>query len=519
MSKSVRNIVIVGGGTAGWITAGVLAADHIVPNDENSVTITLIESSDIPIIGVGEGTWPSMRDTLRNMGIDEGEFLTECDASFKQGSKFVNWLREQQHSYYHPFSLPEKFFQLNLANHWVNISDKINFSNAVTYQGMLCDHDLAPKQITTPQYAFAANYGYHLDAGKFSHFLKQHCVDKLGVKHIVDTISDVKQHANGDIASVVTNGYGDVTGDLFIDCSGLHGLLLDKVYKVPFVSRRDVLGNDSALAVQVPYANQDDIIQSATVATAQKNGWIWDIGLQSRRGVGHVYCSDFCTDTQAEDTLRKYIAPSMGSKAAENANIRKLSINPGHRECFWQNNCVAVGMAAGFIEPLEASAIALVEQSAKFISTQLPENSDLMPIIAKRFNDKFLDRWQQIIDFLKLHYVLTQRTDSDYWQDHKNLDNVSDGLKEKLTLWQTRTPYTFDSTATEELFPSASYQYVYYGMEGQTRIKFNRKLHSEMQQAQAIFKENAGKTQKMLSALNTNRELLNKIKQYGLAKV
>ncbi len=521
MTEQVKRIIIVGGGTAGWITAGIIAAEHITANTENPIQITLIESTDIEPIGVGEGTWPSMRETLKTIGINEAEFLSQCDASFKQGSKFVNWIgtNNSNDSYHHPFTVPDDYFQVNLAPHWLLHGQEIPFDFAVTFQGKLCEHNLAPKQITSPEYTFIGNYGYHLDAGKFGRFLREHCTSKLGVDHIDDRVESVNLHKSGDVSSVQTKRHGEIEGDLFIDCTGLHGLLLDKTYGIPFVSCKDVLCNDSAIAVQVPYDQPDQNINSATLSTAVENGWIWDIGLQSRRGVGHVYSSAHCSDEQAEQTLIQYIQATTNNTAVEQLQFKKLAINPGHREILWHKNAVAIGMSAGFIEPLEASAIAMIELSAKFISAQLPQNRATMDIIAKRFNHKFLDRWEQIIDFLKLHYVLSKRRDSQYWQECSSLENAPSRLKDKLALWQTQSPYTHDSLVTEELFPSASYQYIYYGMGGKTKVRLTQKIFNEKKRVNQIIHENNTKTNKLLSVLPSNRELLNKIRQFGLHKI
>ncbi|TLU66844.1 tryptophan 7-halogenase [Thalassotalea litorea] len=518
-NNKIQQITILGGGTAGWITAGIIAAEHWVENDKNSIQITVIESTEITPIGVGEGTWPTMRDTLKSMGIDETEFLSQCDASFKQGSKFVNWCRGDNDYYYHPFSLPEQYHQLNLANHWLQHKDKIPFANAVTFQAALCEEGLAPKQISTPSFSFFGNYGYHLDAGKFGPFIRQHCVNKLGVKHINDTITDINLHPNQDIKSVTTAKHGEIGGDLFIDCTGTHGLIIDKTYQIPFVSQKHVLFNDTAMAAQINYDSAEQPIGSSTLSTAQKNGWIWDIGLQSRRGVGYVYSSSHQNDDNAEQTLRQYIQSSTIKLDENDISVRKLAINPGHREKFWHQNSVAIGMSSGFIEPLEASAIALIELSAKYIAKQLPQSRSHMDIIAARYNKKFLERWQQILEFLKLHYVLSQRRDSEYWLDNTSATTIPADLAEKLTLWQSQCPYTYDSLVTEELFPSASYQYIYYGMGGETRPQFSRKIIDEQQQVNALIQQNRSKTAQLLNTLPTNRELLNKIKQYGLQNI
>ena len=186
MKNSINRIVIVGGGTAGWLSAGIIAAEHYIADNlsskDHNFHLVLIESPDIPTIGVGEGTWPSMRSTLKKIGISETDFFRQCSASFKQGTEFHNWgngKNTKDDSYTHPFTVPHDFHETNLAPHWQKISDKVNFANAVNPQSALFDSQQAPKNIATPEYAFHVNYGYHLDAGKFAELLRQHCINKL----------------------------------------------------------------------------------------------------------------------------------------------------------------------------------------------------------------------------------------------------------------------------------------------------------------------------------------------------
>lgn len=518
MDKEIRKVVIVGGGSAGWLTCAVLASEHCASAD-NGLQITLIESPDVKTIGVGEGTWPTMRGTLRKAGIRETDFFRECDASFKQGAKFARWVTgAEDDAYYHPLVLPQGYSDINLVPFWSEHTDKVSFADAVCFQSHLCEKGLAPKQNTTPEYAHVANYAYHLDAGKFSTFLQKHCTEKLGARHILDHVEGVNSHPNGDIASLKTRKNGDLEGDLFIDCTGFNALLLGKHFGIPFKSCKDILFNDTALAVQVPYPDENSPIASHTISTAQSAGWIWDIGLPTRRGVGHVYSSAHQSQDAAEQELLDYLKASIGDKAND-LTPRKIDIQPGHREVFWHKNCVAVGLSAGFLEPLEASALVLVELSAAMISEQMPATRAVMDIVAKRFNDKFRYRWDRIIDFLKLHYVLTKRTDSDYWVDNCRSETIPDELQSLLQLWRFQSPWHQDFTQVDEVFPSASYQYVLYGMDFKTQPSATQRRSANERLAQQHFSKNQEMTRKMLQGLPTNRELINKIKTYGLQTI
>ena len=517
MAFAVEHVVVVGGGTAGWLTAGTIAAMSR-SRDSKPLKVTLVESPNIPIIGVGEGTWPTMRRTLKRMGVRETDFIRECQATFKQGAKFARWVTgDPDDYYYHPLVLPQGYFETNLADHWLSGEGVPSFSQAVCPQEAVCEAGLAPKKITTAEFESVANYAYHLDAGKFADFLRRHCVEKLGVSHVSADMTGVVAAENGDIAAIETMQAGQIAGDLFVDCTGMRSLLLGEHFRVPFRSCKDVLFIDRAVAMQVPYAAEDAPVASHTISTAQKVGWIWDIGLQSRRGIGHVYSSAHCSDEDATERLANYVRETGGDPDA--LDMRKLTIEPGHREEFWRGNCVAVGLAAGFLEPLEASAILLIEIAAQHIGEHMPANRAAMAITARRFNETFLYRWDRIIDFLKLHYVLSQRTDDAFWIDNRDPATIPGSLKDALQLWQYQPPWHDDFDRAVEVFPAASYQYVLYGM-GFATLPNPRGLSPELaRRSDDLILRNEAETRALLETLPTNRELLGKIAQYGLARV
>ncbi|MCM2679369.1 tryptophan halogenase family protein [Echinimonas agarilytica] len=512
--KKIEKILIVGGGTAGWMTAGTIAAAH-----GERVSITLVESPNIKPIGVGEGTWPTMRSTLEKMGISETNFIRECDVSFKQGAKFAQWVTgAKDDAYYHPLVLPQGFFEGNLAPYWLQHGKDKSFSAATCFQEHLCEKNLAPKQLSTPEYSAVANYAYHLDSAKFSAFLQRHCIENLGIQHVLDDVTTVNGLDDGDIASVETQSNGALEADLFIDCTGFKSLLLGEHLNVPFKSCADVLFIDRALAVQVPYKNADDPIASHTISTAQESGWIWDIGLPTRRGVGHVYSSRHTTKERASEELRQYLTDT-GVENPSQYEFREIPINSGHREKFWHRNCVAVGLSAGFLEPLEASALVLVELSASMIAEQLPANRQTMDIVARRFNDTFDYRWQRIIDFLKLHYVLTQRKDTAFWRDNCDPATIPESLKELMTLWKYHHPWNHDFSRINEVFPAASYQYVLYGMGFETEAGAHPLSAKEIKFGNMQFQQNMKHAEKLSKHLPTNRDLLMKLKTHGFQKV
>ncbi|HWU15843.1 MAG TPA: tryptophan halogenase family protein [Caulobacter sp.] len=514
MVRSVKNIVVVGGGTAGWLTAGLIAAKHRA-RQATGFTVTLVESPNTPIIGVGEGTWPTLRTTLAKIGVSETDFFRECDAAFKQGAKFARWTTgAADDAYYHPLMLPQGFSQVNLVPHWLVGGNGRSFCDTVTPQGRLCDEGLAPKTITAPPYQGAANYAYHLDAGKFAPFLQRHCCDKLGVRHILADVRGVAMTDDGDIRGVVTQQQGEIQGDLFVDCTGFRALLIGDALGVPFKDCSDVLFCDTALAIQIPYETEASPIANHTISTAQSAGWIWDIGLPTRRGVGHVYSSRHISDDDAERELRAHIGP-----AGRDLPARKIAIRSGHRETFWKRNCVAVGLAAGFLEPLEASAIVLIELSAKLIAEQMPACREVMDIVAARFNATTHYRWGRIIDFLKLHYVLSQRSDTAFWRDNRARETIPDRLADLLQLWRHQPPWLHDEfDRADEVFPAASYQYVLYGMGFRTEVE-PEALADERATAERALREAATQTERLRATLPGHRDLIRKIVEHGLQPV
>ena len=528
-SNPIKHVVIVGGGTAGWLTAGLLAARLSSRLYNSELTITLCESPDMPTVGVGEGSWPTLRSTLHTIGISETDFIRQCNVSFKQGSRFIHWENEHSSQYDHPFDVPEQASHGAQAQHWLHTNKHVPFSQAYCLQSALANQQLAPKLITTAEYSGFANYGYHLDAGLFAKLLREHCVNNLQVKHTSAKVKHVIQDQNGDISCLqvaeadrisaneplnTNSPLTHLTGDLFIDCTGFSALLLEKTLGVKNTPVNDVLFANNAIATHVPYATDYEPIESFTLSTAQDSGWIWDIGLPNRRGVGYVYSDRYSDDESAEDTLLQYIRQH--HQDTDSLSFKHIRFTPGYKQQFWKNNCVAIGLSAGFIEPLEASALVLVEMSANMLAEQLPNTRSCMDVIAKRFNQTFTYRWQHIIDFLKLHYVLSKRT-SAFWKDNRAQSSVPDSLKELLALWQHKVPDMNDFPAQDEVFQAASYQFVLYGagFKSQLLSTPNKNL---LEAAEQQFLSIQGYTSQLTNKTISNRDLLSKIYRYGLQK-
>ena len=503
----IKNILIVGGGTAGWLTAGFLARTLGIAG-EGGVVITLVESSDIGIIGVGEGTFPSIRGTLSTLGIDEALFIRECSATFKQGIQFVDWVHAPgpagSSHYFHPFSQPsQRQGGPDLLPYWLlGMAGKdAAFAEAATMQKRVADAHHGPKRLTDGDYLGPMNYAYHFDAGKFAGLLARHA-KSLGVQHRIGTVERVTLDSQGAIDAVFTAGWGALRADLYIDCTGFRAELIGKALGSPFHSLRDSLFVDRALAMQVPYSQADAPIASYTISTAHEAGWTWDIGLHQRRGVGYVYSSRHTDDSRAEAILRAHIGA-----AADDLTPRMLKLDVGYREAHWIKNCVAVGLSGGFIEPLEASGIGLIETAAYLIGFLFPKDGHMAPV-AQHFNSFMRRRYERVADFVKMHYCLTQRKDHAFWRDNTAPESISDTLRDQLSMWRCRPPHRLDFVTDLEMYPPSSWQYVLYGMEFKTDLSHSQAAYPRMGEARDEFAMIQKMAQRAVADLPTHRALV-----------
>jgi tryptophan halogenase len=348
-------------------------------------------------------------------------------------------------------------------------------------QSRLVDHGRAPKHATDADYQAPMNHAYHFDAAAFAATLAEHG-QGLGVKRHLATVERTELDERGNIARVVTTELGALTADLYVDCTGLRGSLIGGAMRSAFRSRRDVLFVDRAVALQVPYPAPDTPILPYTRATAKSAGWIWDIGLQKRRGIGHVYSSRHMDATQAEEIARRYVGPS-----ADGLEALHLKFETGYRPEHWRKNCVAVGLAGGFVEPLESTGIALVELAVCMLTHLFPADHDDMERTARKFNEMMVARYERIIDFIKMHYCLSQRRDSAFWIDNANPASIPQTLRDRLQLWQRRPPHRLDFVTDLEMFMPASWQYVLYGMEFKTDLEHARSAYPQMDEARREF--------------------------------
>jgi tryptophan halogenase len=516
------DIVIAGGGAAGWLTACYLQrALGTRGGDEaggGAPTITVVESPDIGIIGVGEGTFPTIRATLATLGIDEARFLRESSATFKQGIRFDDWTQTPAgiaHShYFHPFEFPHRVEGMELLPFWLlgDAGRGAAFADAVTIQKRVADASLAPKRAHEGEYRGPLNYAYHFDAFRFANLLATVAKER-GVRHLSDTIESVQLDETGAIAGLVTRGHGVVKGTLYIDCTGFRARLIGEALGQSFRSCRDSLLTDRAVTCQVPYADPASPIASYTIATGHEAGWTWDIGLNNRRGVGYVYSSAHSDDERAERVLRSYI----GAAAADKP-VRLLKFEAGYRETQWLHNCVAVGLSAGFFEPLESTGLMLIEVAAAMIAEFFPWGADFAAP-ARLYNELMRRRFGKIVNFLKMHYCLSERTEP-FWRDNRLSAGIPDELQCLLSAWRHRPPSHFDFVSDHETFPYFSYQYVLYGMGFRTNLEAARSRYtaSASASAQQAFKQLRHIGQQAVADLPTHRALIERVYRDGFVE-
>lgn len=512
-------IVIAGGGAAGWLTACYLQralGARAAGEGGAGPVITVIESPDIGIIGVGEGTFPTIRATLAKLGVDEARFLRESGATFKQGVRFDDWRRTPQGGarshYFHPFEFPHHIDGDELLPYWLlgDAGPGVDLAGAVTIQKGVADASLAPKRAYEGGYRGPLNYAYHFDATRFAALLASVARER-GVRHVSDTIDAVKLDESGAIAGLATREHGLVSGTLYIDCTGLRAKLIGEALGQPFRSCRNFLLADRAVTCQVPYDDAASPIASYTIATAHEAGWTWDIGLHERRGIGYVYSSAHCDDERAERVLRSHIGA-----AAADKSVRVLRFEAGYRERQWVKNCVAVGLSAGFFEPLESTGLMLIEVAAAMIADYFPWRAEFAAP-ARLFNELMKHRCAKIVNFLKMHYCLSERAEP-FWQDNRREAGIPEELRCLLSAWRHRPPCPFDFVSAHETFPYCSYQYVLYGMGFRTELEAARSRYTASAAARQAFGQLRQIEQQAMGDLPTHRALIDRIYRDGFAE-
>lgn len=494
MDTAPKTIVIVGGGTAGWLTAAYLVK---VTGQLYPLRVILVEAADIGVIGVGEATIPTLRRTLQDIGVPEDEFLAGVNGGFKQAIRFQNWLYDPAHSptyFYHPFH-KASVTNIYAAAHYLGLCPDAAsdvYGRFSTPQVMACDAYKAPLSLEGEDKA-KLTYAYHMDAVLFGQFLRQRFEGK-GVERIEGKVCGVSFHEGGDIRAVILEDAQQIEADLFIDCSGFRGLLINQQLSVPFRSFQEWLPCDKAVAVSVPY-REGEAIRPYTVATAQKAGWIWDINLASRRGVGHVYSSAHQSAAEAEAALLAYVQDPDNRLGLQ---FRHIGMRVGRCERLWERNCVAIGLAGGFIEPLESTGIFLIEMGIRLLLDNWPMEGEVEHR-RRHYNALMHRHYDEVLFFVLMHYVTSQRRDSAFWRDITRERPLPLGLGEMLALWRHKLPSVYDtSPLTAPVFGYESYIAIlagmgfFRGMRSNHAINNRQALASHLSHSQEEFKHAVG---------------------------
>jgi len=419
--------LIVGGGSAGWMTASTFLRSLGSAGGK----ITLIESSNIGPIGVGEGTTPLFKRFLNFHGIPEQEFMSACNATFKHGINFPGWANSEEfHSYFHPFAAPAySQFEQQFFN---NCNLRRRGEAASTDPGdFFFNAELAAQRKAPfgppPCDSGKIDYAYHFDTALLADFLKQRCLDR-GIDYVVDDVTDVVRKENGDLDYVVTANSGKLFADFFVDCTGFRQLLIGKALHTQTISYEPRLFNDSALVIRTPVP-QDREIPPFTESRALKCGWAWRIPLFGKMSWGYVYSADYTSREDAEQELRALI----GDAATDQAALH-IKLQVGRVTEHWINNCVAIGLSQGFIEPLEATALGLTQFSINRFVTHFARGA-YQSAYREHFNDVINEAFDRTIDYIQMHYKLNTRKDTRYWLDCRANDNISDTMRAVIAGW------------------------------------------------------------------------------------
>jgi len=443
-SSTLENIVIVGGGTAGWMTAAALS--RLLPQ---RCRIRLVESEAIGTVGVGEATIPHIRYFNSLLGIDEAEFMRATGATYKLAIRFVGWGSEQG-DYFHPFSaFGSDLNGLDFHHYWLKVRSQLP-------ELSLDDFSAASLAAATGRFAqppadaeHGFGYAFHLDASRYARYLRDFA-EQRGVQRIEGKVESVEcDPDSGHIRKLAVDSGQLLEGQLFVDCSGFRGLLIEKALGVGYQSWRHWLPCDRAVAMASPGMAQPP---SYTKVTATQAGWIWQIPLQHRTGNGHVYASDYLSDDEACARLLQQID---GQAESEPNFIR---FEPGYRHRSWEKNCVAIGLSGGFLEPLESTSIYLIQMAILKLVEFFPD-AGCTGLGRDAYNRWMALEYERVRDFLVLHYHLNQRQDSPFWRDRQSQE-IPPELGRKMALFRQSAAVEFYEHG---LFAQPSWLAVYLG--------------------------------------------------------
>ncbi|HEX6904649.1 MAG TPA: tryptophan halogenase family protein [Thermoanaerobaculia bacterium] len=516
-----KSVVIVGGGTAGWMTAAHLK--KALP----SLDITLIESANIKTVGVGEATFSTVKLFFDFLGLEEHEWMPHCNATYKLAIKFVNWRADGGH-FFHPFQRYDVVDGFNMGEWWLKLKKgQEPFDYSCFTIPAMCDAKCSPrfldgrvfddkvqeyftvdfrgKKNILAEHKVQYPYAYHFDASLLAKFLEGYGI-KRGVKQIVDDVAEVKLREDGGISHVVTKEHGEVHGDLFVDCTGFRGLLINQTLGEPFIPFGDSLLCDRAIALQIPKDIKTHGINPFTQATAMSAGWVWNIPLYGRIGTGYVYSSQFTSPEEAEKEFRAYLGPDSDGLPANHIRMRI-----GRCRNSWVKNCVAIGLSSGFVEPLESTGIFFIQNNIEELVNHLPASSGYDEETVRSYNRVVANAIDGVRDFLILHYKTTDRNDNEFWRATKAL-KVSDDLAEKLALWKKRLPNVRNINANFHGFDAYSYSVMLLGLNYHPETSLPALDHIPTAGAERAFRMMRERTERLVATLPTQLEYLTHVR-------
>ncbi|MEM7282639.1 MAG: tryptophan halogenase family protein, partial [Pseudomonadota bacterium] len=433
--------------------------------------------------GVGEATIPNINHILAVIGLDELDFMKAVDGTFKQSIRYNNWLHNKGEYYHHPFSRTRITPIDHSGRRWLQSDRSVPFMDTVSAQPLLCELNLSPKTIGPWDFGPPFTYAFHMNAQKFADYLRDHSTAR-GVTHTLDHVTDVEMKENGNIGAIHTKSGSKLEADLFIDSTGFAAVLIEKALGVPFVDCSQWLLCDQAITMHVPYEQHYlGYVRPYTSASALNSGWVWDIPMQDKRSLGYVHASDFVNAENAERELKAFEGVH-----ARNIDARLVKFKVGHRAQPWKKNCVSIGLAGSFIEPLESTGLYLSHLAAVMLAEHYPYMGDT-ETMAFRFNRIMTNRFYEVLDFINMHYCLTRREDTEFWREIRRPERLHDRLKAKLEYWRVKPPSASDfqdqylpmQTADMAFMPSSgderppvdtaglwnheSYEAILYGMD------------------------------------------------------
>lgn len=464
MAEQIKRITIVGGGTAGWMTASLLSTYLNQPGKPPKVKISLIESPSIKTIGVGEATVPGMRRAVQAFGLDEREFIRRCNVTFKLGVEFVNWNHDENGnpvSYVNPFNVGRNirgfsplYYYHKFGRHATDDTRAIDPVECTTPTRDAFVLKKGPRRVTQDNFFQQLPYAYHLDASLFAQLLAEMGM-KRGIEYISDDVENVNLDERGFVESLDLKERGKHPIEFVIDCTGFRGLIINQALGEPFVSYSKYLLNDRALAVQIPHKDPTDLVP-CTRSTALGAGWVWRVPLQSRIGTGYVFSSAHRTDEEAQAEFLKHLGMT-----EDEAQPRAIPIRVGRTKRAFVKNCLAIGLSSGFIEPLESTAIHMIEMATRYLFTFFPDRDFDENLIAS-YNRSAELLYDEVRDFISLHYVLNNRNDSEYWRAAREDLVVPDRLAENLKVWKYTLPSDYDFV-TDKFFGKWNYSIILFG--------------------------------------------------------